>query len=139
MPICTFLICDINLFDNVAEELVLYGQTILESVCAEPTIFIKEVLEELFGKALENGKGNKWNESLASSDFELHIVDMPRIKANTKRVIKVMKDMNNECHFMKFAKKVWKELRLDREEAKPKPVASKLNLIAEPFEDPDSF
>ena len=127
------------MFDNVAEELVLYGQTILESVCAEPTIFIKEVLEELFGKALENGKGNKWNESLASSDFELRIVDMPRIKANTKRVIKVMKDMNNECHFMKFSKKVWKELRLDREEAKPKPVASKLNLIAEPFEDPDSF
>ena len=132
-----YFICDINLFNNVAEELILYGQAILESICAEPTICIKEVLEGLFGKEPENDTGNKWNEPLASSDFELRNVDMSQMKPRIKEIIKVMKD-NNQCYFMTLAKKFWKESGLDQEEARPKRLASMLNLLAEAFEDPDS-
>ena len=54
-----YFIRDINLFDNVAAELVLYGQDILESICADPAICIREALENYFGKAPRNKKENK--------------------------------------------------------------------------------
>ena len=40
-----YFIHEINLFDNVIDELVLYGQAVLESICADPIICIEEVLE----------------------------------------------------------------------------------------------
>lgn len=50
-----YFIRDINLFDNVADEIVLYGQAILESICAEPITCIEEVVENLIGKQSEKG------------------------------------------------------------------------------------
>ena len=50
-----YLIRDINLFDNVADGIVLYGQAILESICAEPITCIEEVVENLIGKQSEKG------------------------------------------------------------------------------------
>ena len=44
-----YFIPDINLLDNVSDELLLYGQAILESICADPIICIAEVVEELNG------------------------------------------------------------------------------------------
>ena len=40
-----YFIRDLNLFDNIDDELVRYGQAILESICADPHICIQEVLE----------------------------------------------------------------------------------------------
>ena len=37
------------MLDNVSDELLLYGQAILESICADPIICIAEVVEELNG------------------------------------------------------------------------------------------
>ena len=49
-----YFIRDINLFDSVAAELVLYVQAILESICADPAICIREALENYFVKAPRN-------------------------------------------------------------------------------------
>ena len=40
-----YFIREINLFHDVADELVLYGQAVLESLCADPIVCIEEVLE----------------------------------------------------------------------------------------------
>ena len=40
-----YFIRDLNLFGNIDDELVRYGQAILESICADPLICIQEVLE----------------------------------------------------------------------------------------------
>ena len=40
-----YFIRDLNLFDNIDDELVRYGQAILESICADPHTCIQEVLE----------------------------------------------------------------------------------------------
>ena len=40
-----YFIPEINLFRNVSDELVLYGQAILESICVDPVVCIEEVLE----------------------------------------------------------------------------------------------
>ena len=44
-----YFIRDINLLDNVADELLLYGQAIVESICADPIVCIAQVVEELNG------------------------------------------------------------------------------------------
>ena len=40
-----YFIREINLFHDVADELVLYGQAVLESLCADPIVCIEDVLE----------------------------------------------------------------------------------------------
>ena len=42
-----YFIREINLYDNIADELVLHGQAVLESICADPIICIEEVLESI--------------------------------------------------------------------------------------------
>lgn len=64
-----YFIRDINLFDSVAAELVLYGQAILESICADPAICIREALENYFGKAPRNKKENKQSEPERMPNF----------------------------------------------------------------------
>ena len=80
-----YFIRDINLFDNVAEELVLYGQAILESICADPTICIKEVLEKQFGKAPRKKQENKQSESELMSKFPTDIFELIEVILNESR------------------------------------------------------
>ena len=40
-----YFIREINLFHDVSDELVLYGQAVLESLCADPIVCIEDVLE----------------------------------------------------------------------------------------------
>ena len=42
-----YFIREMNLYDNIADELVLHGQAVLESICADPIICIEEVLESI--------------------------------------------------------------------------------------------
>ena len=42
-----YFIREMNLYDNIADELVLHGQAVLESICADPIICIEEVLESV--------------------------------------------------------------------------------------------
>ena len=79
-----YFIRDINLLDNVADELLLYGQAILESICADPIICIAEVVEELNG--FERPKTN--NKISPKSD--------PDYKSNNSSILDVyMKGCKN--------------------------------------------
>ena len=106
-----YFIRDINLFDNVAEELVLYGQAILDSICADPPICIREVLEKHFGKAPRNTKENKQSEPELMPDFPevtetiLNILrqlikeNSPYSKsASFKGIVKLLEGFSNEDH-----------------------------------------
>ena len=55
-----YFIREINLFHNVADELISYGQAVLESLCAYPIVCIEEVSDICVSEyALENNKSNK--------------------------------------------------------------------------------
>ena len=63
-----YFIRDINLFDNVDDELVLCGQAILESICADPIICIEEVFEKIVVKRSEKG-----TKTSPKTDFEFKL------------------------------------------------------------------
>ena len=60
-----YFIRDINLLDNVADELIQYGQAVLESICADPTICILEILEKIHNEEIP-----KFSLSSSNSDTE---------------------------------------------------------------------
>ena len=106
-----YFIRDINLFDNVAEELVLYGQAVLESICADPAICIREVLEKYFGKAPRHKKENKKSEPELMPDLpemiEIFLNGIRQmIKENSfisksvfiKALMKILEGLSNEDH-----------------------------------------
>ena len=80
-----YFIRDINLFDNIADELVFYGQAILESICAEPIIYIEEVVEILVGKFSE-----KESKTTLKTDSECKL----NIPLLIEEFIKVKNDSN---------------------------------------------
>ena len=47
-----YFILDINLPDNVAAELIHYGQATLESIWADPTVCMLEILEEIHNEEI---------------------------------------------------------------------------------------
>ena len=83
-----YFIRSINLLDNVDDELILFGQAILESICAEPIICIEEVIKELEGKSPEMG-----SETTLKTDFEFKL-NIPLIISEFKESIKAEKQ---EC------------------------------------------
>ena len=80
-----YFIRDINLFDNIADELIFYGQAILESICAEPIIYIEEVVEILVGKFSE-----KESKTTLKTDSECKL----NIPLLIEEFIKVKNDSN---------------------------------------------
>ena len=76
------------MFDSVAAELVLYGQAILESICADPAICIIEALENYFGKAPRNKKESKQSELEWMPNF-------PELKEEFLNGIRQMIDENS--------------------------------------------
>ena len=81
-----YFIRDINLFDNVDDELVLYGQAILESICADPIICIAEVFEKTVVE-----KSEKSDKNSPKTDFEFKL-NMPQIIAEAQECIKDKKE-----------------------------------------------
>ena len=83
-----YFIRKINLFDNVIDELVLYGQAVLESICADPVICIEEVLE--FYDTEETVIDNKtMTETFSESKLKL-----PLLLAEAQQQIKLAVEKN---------------------------------------------
>ena len=78
-----YFIRDLNLFGNIDDELVRYGQAILESICADPLICIQEVLELVI--VYQPKRGDKtW------SNVELkQAPNMPLVIAEFREAIKM--------------------------------------------------
>ena len=85
-----YFIRKINLFDNVIDELVLYGQAVLESICADPVICIEEVLE--FYNTEETVIDNKtMTETFSESKLKL-----PLLLAEAQQQIKLAVEKNKD-------------------------------------------
>ena len=84
-----YFIREINLFDKVADELVLYGQAILESICADPIVCIEEVLEFYDNKELEAN-----NETISETCLEYKL-NMPLLIAEAQEELKKIKEKYN--------------------------------------------
>ena len=77
-----YFIRELNLFDNMADELVLYGQAVLESICADPVICIEEVLKSY---DIEETEMNQ--ETILETDLEK---DMPLLKAEIQEMFRLV-------------------------------------------------
>ena len=81
-----YFIRDINLFDNIDNELILHGQAILLSICADPIICIEEVVEKLV---------REWSEKDSKTFPETNTkykVNMPLMIAKFQEIIKEQKE-----------------------------------------------
>ena len=79
-----YFIREINLYDNVADELALHGQAVLESICADPIICIEEVLESYDIKETKMDQ-----ETIPETDLK---VNMPLLKAKFQEYIKLVEE-----------------------------------------------
>ena len=78
-----YFIRDLNLFENIDDELVRYGQAILESICADPLICIQEVLELVIVYQPKRD-GKTWS----SAELK-QAPDMPLVIAEFREAIKM--------------------------------------------------
>ena len=79
-----YFIREINLYDNVADELALHGQAVLESICADPIICIEEVLESYDIKETKMDQ-----ETIPETDLK---VNMPLLIAKFQEYIKLVEE-----------------------------------------------
>ena len=86
-----YFIREINLFDNIASELVLYGQAILESICVDPIVCIEEVLE--FYPDVEETETS--NETIAETGLECKL-NMPLLIAEAQEKLKVVEEKHKD-------------------------------------------
>ena len=85
-----YFIRDINLFDDIDDELILYGQAILESICADPIVCIEEVVKKLVGK-----RSKKVSTTTQTNDFEYKL-NMPLIVSELQENVKALKEKCQE-------------------------------------------
>ena len=81
-----YFIRDINLFDNIDNELILRGQAILLSICADPIICTEQVVEKLV---------REWSEKDSKTFPETNTkykVNMPLMIAKFQEIIKEQKE-----------------------------------------------
>ena len=78
------------MFDNIADELILHGQAILLSICADPIICIEEVVEKLVGKRSEKG-----SKTIPKSNTQFK-VNMPLTIAKLPEIIKEQKEKHKD-------------------------------------------
>ena len=83
--LCHYFIRDINLFDDVDDELILYGQAILESICADPIVCMEEVVKKLVGNRSEKG-------STTTLTNDLEKLSMPLMLSEFQESIKALKE-----------------------------------------------
>ena len=74
------------MFDNVDNELVLCGQAILESICADPIICIEDVFEKIVVKISEKG-----TKTSPKTDFEFKL-NMPLMIGEAQECINAKKE-----------------------------------------------
>ena len=85
-----YFIPEINLFRNVSDELVLYGQAILESICVDPVVCIEEVLE-FYG--FEDTMANNENTSETGLKPKLNIYSL---MAQLPKTIEVVEEKHKD-------------------------------------------
>ena len=85
-----YFIREINLFDNIADELILHGQAILLSICADPIICVEEVVEKLVGKRSEKG-----SKTIPKCNTQFK-VNMPLAIAKLPEIIKEQKQKHKD-------------------------------------------
>ena len=73
------------MFDDVDDELILYGQAILESICADPIVCMEEVVKKLVGNRSEKG-------STTTLTNDLEKLSMPLMLSEFQESIKALKE-----------------------------------------------
>ena len=86
-----YFIREINLFDNVADELVLYGEAILESICVDPIVCIKELLK--FYPDVDESETSKKTVAETGLEFKLK---MPLLIAEAQEKLKVVEEKRKD-------------------------------------------
>ena len=110
-----YFIREINLLDNVADELVLYGQAILESICVDPIACIGEILE--FYPDVE--ETDMSNETIAETGLECKL-NMPLFIANAQEELKVIEKKYEDQTQPKFLGGAIRLFKIMFEELMPK-------------------
>ena len=110
-----YFIREINLFHNVADELVLYGRATLESICGDPIDCIEEVLK--FYPDVEESETN--NETLAETGLESKL-NMPLLIAEAQEKLKVVEEKHKDQTQPKILGGGIKLLKIMFEELMPK-------------------
>ena len=87
-----YFIRDINLFDNIDDELILYGQAILLSICADPIVCIEEVAEKLVRECSEMD-----SKTIAKTNTK-YKVNMPLMIAKFQEIIKEQKEQYKDTN-----------------------------------------
>ena len=109
-----YFIREINLFDNVADELVLYGQAILESICADPIVCIEEVLKFYDDEKLETS-----NETISETCLEDKL-NMPLLIAEGQKKLEKIKEKYKDETQPKIPEEMMKILKIMYNELLPK-------------------
>ena len=105
-----YFIREMNLYDNIADELVLHGQAVLESICADPIICIEEVLESYDIKETKMDK-----ETILETDLK---VNMPLFIAKFQECIKLVEE--DPALLKLFDRAVVKKFKVVLEEVMPR-------------------
>ena len=81
-----YFIREINIYDNIADEPVLHGQAVLESICTDSIICIEEVLESIKETEMnqETIPKTDWKENMSLSAVRMQekirlVVDGPTL------------------------------------------------------------
>ena len=109
-----YFIREINLFDNVADELVLYGQAILESICADPIVCIEEVLKFYDDEKLETS-----NETISETCLEDKL-NMPLLIAEGQKKLEKIKEKYKDETQPKIPEEMMKMFEIMYNELLPK-------------------